>query len=170
MNSSKIEAEDITMKYFEAGHTFMSADSFHHGVEQEMRRRPGGVVYDFEDFVSVIAQSNSSKVEVVELECNQIGAWADGHSAVKTKKLPRLAELKVVQVCRGSRSMFIKKSHGEENFTEMDFLQKKFLASIPAALRTHDLGVEEEKKKEIIKNLVPLMPASRRLFWSSLAI
>ena len=29
----------------------MSADSFHHGVEQQMRNRPGGVVYDFEDLV-----------------------------------------------------------------------------------------------------------------------
>ncbi|KAL7372902.1 hypothetical protein ABVT39_023915 [Epinephelus coioides] len=105
----------------------MSADSFHHGVEQEMRRRPGGVVYDFEDFVSVVANSNSKKVEVVELKNEGIGAWMDGHSAAKVKKMPRLAELKVIQLRRGSRSMFVKTSHGEEDFTELNFLQKKFL-------------------------------------------
>lgn len=59
--------EDITLKFFENGHTFMS-DSFHHGVEQEMRNRPGGVVYDFEDFVNVVSSSNSRKVEVVEMK------------------------------------------------------------------------------------------------------
>lgn len=46
----------------------MSADSFHHGVEQEMRNRPGGVVYDFENFLNVISTSNSRKVEVVEMK------------------------------------------------------------------------------------------------------
>ncbi len=51
MNSDTISQEDITLKFFERGHTFMSADSFHHGVEQQMRSRQGGVVYDFEDFV-----------------------------------------------------------------------------------------------------------------------
>lgn len=96
----------------------MSADSFHHGVEQEMRRRPGGMIFDFADFVLVLAKSNSRKVEVVELKNEVI-------RAKKTlKKLPRLAGLKVVQLQRGSRSMFVKKSHGEEPFIEMHFLQK----------------------------------------------
>ncbi|KAI4790401.1 hypothetical protein KUCAC02_034655, partial [Chaenocephalus aceratus] len=55
--------EDITLKFFQPGHTFMSADSFHHGVEQEMKSRPGGVVYDFDDFLSVVGNSNSKKVD-----------------------------------------------------------------------------------------------------------
>ena len=29
----------ITLKYFEPGYTFMSADSFHHRVEQEMQKK-----------------------------------------------------------------------------------------------------------------------------------
>ena len=33
VNSNVISTDDITLKYFEPGHTFMSADSFHHGVE-----------------------------------------------------------------------------------------------------------------------------------------
>lgn len=44
----------------------MSANSFHHGVEQQMKRCPGGAVYDFEDFVSVVTSSNSKEVEVVK--------------------------------------------------------------------------------------------------------
>ncbi|CAM4578379.1 unnamed protein product [Leuciscus chuanchicus] len=46
VNGDTTTMEDITLKYFEKGHTFMSADSFHHGVKQEMKNRPGGVLYD----------------------------------------------------------------------------------------------------------------------------
>ncbi len=84
--------------------------------------------------------------------------------------MPRLAELKVMQLRRGSRSMFVKKSHGEEDFIELDFLQKKFNPSVPTTLRPQDWGVEEAKKTEILKNLVPLMPPTRRFFWSSLLV
>lgn len=104
VNSNTISTEDITLKFFEPGHKFMSADSFHHGLEQEMKSRPGGVVYDF-DFLSVVGNSNSKKVEVVELRNESIRDWTDGHSAVKGKKIPKLADLKVVQLRRGSRSI-----------------------------------------------------------------
>ena len=66
--------------------------------------------------------------------------------------------------------MFVKKSHGEEDFIELDFMQKKFNPCIPTTLRPRDWGVEEAKKTEILKNLVPLMPPTRRFFWSSLAV
>ena len=94
VNSNAISTKDITFKYFEPGHTFMSADSFHHGVEQEMRGRPGGVVYDFEDFLSVVGNSNSKKAEVVELKTEVLRDWKDGHSSVKGKKIPTLAGMR----------------------------------------------------------------------------
>ena len=42
----------ITIKYLNVGHTFMSADSFHHQVEKEMKQVKN--VYDFDDFSKVI--------------------------------------------------------------------------------------------------------------------
>lgn len=118
VNSDTISQEDITLKFFERGHTFMSADSFHHGVKQQMRSRPGGVVYDFEDFVSVVASSNSRKVEVVKLENANVLDWRDGHSTVKVKKAqaPKLGEMVEIQVRRGSKSIFHKLSHTENEF------------------------------------------------------
>ena len=35
--ASCISITEVTLKYFEKGHTFMSCDSFHHSVEQGMR-------------------------------------------------------------------------------------------------------------------------------------
>ncbi|KAG5868844.1 hypothetical protein JTB14_012781 [Gonioctena quinquepunctata] len=48
VNSSEIAANKIHLKYFQAGHTFMSADSFHHQVELSMKK--SGNIYDFNDF------------------------------------------------------------------------------------------------------------------------
>ena len=39
LNRKNTAVHTITRKYFELGHTFMSADSFHHWVEQEMRKK-----------------------------------------------------------------------------------------------------------------------------------
>ena len=44
--SGQHDFQDMTLKYFEPGHTFMSADSVHAAVAKLMRRRPDGFVYD----------------------------------------------------------------------------------------------------------------------------
>lgn len=38
INSSEIAAQEITLCYFQPGHTFMSADSFYHQVENSLRK------------------------------------------------------------------------------------------------------------------------------------
>ena len=43
---------EIVIKYFEPGHTFMSADSFHHKVEQGMKKKKR--CEDFQDFVDLV--------------------------------------------------------------------------------------------------------------------
>ncbi len=62
-----------------------------------MKNRPGTAVYDFEDFVSVVASSNSKKVEVVEMKNVNVLNWRDGHSTVNIKK----AKLKHQNWARG---------------------------------------------------------------------
>ena len=85
MNSDAVEFEDITLKFFETGHTFMRADSFHHGVELEMKRKDGNV-YDFPEFVDVVKKSNSGKVDVIVLDNEKVRAYKGGQSQVKLKK------------------------------------------------------------------------------------
>ena len=56
------EREDMhhqsLFKYFEPGHTFMSADNFHHQVERRMRQKKN--VEDFQDFVDVVSTCGHS--------------------------------------------------------------------------------------------------------------
>ncbi|XP_044024086.1 uncharacterized protein LOC122862640 [Siniperca chuatsi] len=169
VNHKSNSTEDVTLKYFEPGHTVVSADSFHHGVEQEMKRRPGGVVLDFQDFSSVIASSDSGKVDVVELQNEDIRAWKAGHSMTKLKNAPHLAEMAEIQFRRGSRRMWVKLSHDQEEFTPLDFLMKKTSLDIPEQLRPAVKGVGRQKKADILTKLCPLMPPYRRVFWESLA-
>ena len=57
----------ITLKYFEAGHTFMAADSFHKEIEDEMNA--AGNVYDFNDFEKVInARGQALKMNISDFK------------------------------------------------------------------------------------------------------
>ena len=40
------DANEIVLKYFEPGHTFMSADSVHHSIEQKQRDAKNVFHYD----------------------------------------------------------------------------------------------------------------------------
>lgn len=66
VNSDEIEADEIILKYFEPGHTFMSADSFHHQVEKSMKAR--GKIYNFDDFCSSVEGANSGNVKVTAMK------------------------------------------------------------------------------------------------------
>ena len=52
MNNGVVAAETVTFKYLESGHTFMSADVVHAGVERQMRAM--GNVCDFNDYVTCV--------------------------------------------------------------------------------------------------------------------
>ena len=60
VNSGNNSAKTIILKYFEPGHTFMSADSFHHQVEQGMRQKKR--VEDFQDFIDIVNKCGISLV------------------------------------------------------------------------------------------------------------
>ena len=57
VTTKKISADTITLKYIEAVHTFMSADSCHARVEKQMKKK--GDVYDFADFVSCVSKAGA---------------------------------------------------------------------------------------------------------------
>jgi len=44
--------------FFEPGHTFMSADNFHHQIESSFKKQ--GKTYDFKDFVDAIESSKKN--------------------------------------------------------------------------------------------------------------
>ena len=125
VNSEGGHASLVTLKYFEPGHTFMSADNFHHQVEQRMRQKKN--VKDFLDFVDVVSSCGQSLV----MKCNDFFDFRKGVSQANyTREKPKLEQVQVIKFERGRIKMFWKESHKSESFKSSKFLQKKYKINI----------------------------------------
>ena len=99
---ANIAAKEIVLKFFEIGHTFISADSVHAGVEKEMRCQKHGNVYIFRGFVEVVKNSNSRRMVVIELKASDFRKWTKLQSQSKIKSPPKISEMKVVRFLRSN--------------------------------------------------------------------
>lgn len=84
VNSEEIDANVINLFYFQPGHSFMSADSFHHQVELSMKKM--GKVYDFFDFDMCIRNCNKGRVDTKVMEVKNFSDWKSECSSFKLKK------------------------------------------------------------------------------------
>lgn len=174
VNSDTIEARSINIKYLEPGHTFNSADSFHHQVELSLQRTKN--VCDFNDFVEAVRTSNSGLNVSKVMDVHDFYKFCDFHSEQKMRALKDREYVKnftVVKVVRGEYNLFYKKSHADEEFSSLNFLQVKILKNkqFPSAeQRRSPRGIASSRKEKIIKDLVPLMLPSRRQFWFDLPV
>lgn len=124
VNSDETSVKVADIKYFERGHTFMAADSFHHKVEKSLKIK--GKVYDFNDYKDAV-KTAVKEVNVIEMDVNDFYPWEDSSSQYKLKKCvprPYLQQMVQVRFQRGSKKMMYKTSF-DEPFTELNFLNAK---------------------------------------------
>ena len=157
----------ITLKYFEAGHTFVAADAFHKEIEDGMKRQKN--LYDFEDFVKIV----NSRGTVVEMGVADFQQFESKLRKAKGTCYPKLDEVMEVEFRKGSAEMFWKEDRMATEFKKGEFLQKKFfnvMGTTEDAFPTKKAvkGFPAEKKIEIIKKLGPFME-DRKCFWRSIA-
>lgn len=167
VNSNEIAAESITMKFLERGHTFMSADSFHHQVELAMKHYEGGNVCDFDDFVKCVQSANSRRVVGKELSVSDFADWPDWTSTSKLNNAvprPYIANMSKIKFVRGKKTMLYANSF-KDDWIELDFIMAKHQGLIPPEMRTVPCGISREVKEGIIRKLISMMPFNRRLFW-----
>ena len=166
INSDEVSAETITLKFLEAGHTFMSADSIHADVEKRMKAMKD--ICDFNDFQNCVQHHN---IRAIALKCTDFYRLQSRKSIAKLKRARvQISEMRVVQFRRREHSLFYKIRHSDEEFTTVDFLLTK--CKLPMELKTShdgDRGIPPAKKRRILKNLVPLMPTTRAQFWHDIA-
>lgn len=171
INSGETDILTITFRYFEPGHTFMAADSFHHQVELSLKRTKK--VYDFSDFVKSVQESNSGKVVVKEMKQADFYQWEDNSSASKlTRKKPRpyLKDMVEIVAERGKFELAYKTSFSQEP-QPLNFLKVKSMKKLPKPPVIPNVrGITSERKNKIIEKLVPLMPQSRHKFWQDLPV
>ena len=160
----------ITFKYFEAGHTFMSADSFHALAEKSFKKAVN--LYDFNDYECALRTAGIT----VPMKPDDFKDLKSGlsQSAASRSSRPLLADVYVVQFRNDSQSMFFKKGHNEKEFQEADFLMKKIKRTMNEGVFFSSTRVKTaensatSRKKDIIERMGPLMPSDRLDFWKNL--
>ena len=166
VNSRHIQANEISLKFLEKGHTFMSADSWHHQCEQSLRKK---VIADFMDFQKAI----SSKMSTLTLGISDFADWPNiisRHRINSYENKPLMEKFSVVKFVRGSNSIHVKFNFDDANFEAFDLMKKNADAEIlPPMPRRTARGIPA-KKKEGLMNLCRLMDDSRRGFWENLRV
>ena len=159
----------IILKYFERGHTFISADSYHHSVEKSMKAMKN--VYDYGDFVKALEMQG----QAMQLNHESFYNIPRGSSeSRRTKNKPKLDSICTARFLRGSTHILWKESFDEKTYKFSEFLVKKRSDKILTGIKFPLLypggcrGIPESRKDEIIKNLCPLIPVNRLLFWKNL--
>lgn len=175
INSSEISANEILVNYFESGHSFMAADSFHHQIELSLKRQ--GKTYDFDDFVKAVSECRmKNKPNVKIMNFTDFYLWRDLGSRQKVKQdsnRPRLANIRQLKARRGSYVLKYKNSFDpNEEFKTLDFLCKKAMKKsvlvTPSTCLTKPRGFPKTKKDDLVKILRGIIPESRQIFWENL--
>ena len=166
MINSKSNLEQLTLRYFEKGHTFMSADSFHHQIEENIRRKKK--LYDFNDYVECVEKGGMA----IEMKSEDFLDISSGKSSAKDVRYPRIADISEILFKKGKTKMFWKTSFGDTTYQSSDLLQKKvqerYNKGTPSRGKGPARGINLQKKNDIIKKLSDIMPANRRMFWNRL--
>ena len=126
INAPESHVEFIKFKYFEKGHTFMAADSFHHQVEEAIKQRK--YLYNFDDFVSAV--KSKGKVDVMlpmdffEYTKELINGKKDGI------KYTLLANIREAMFKKGSTKLYWKTDLREPECQCGEFAKTKYRQSI----------------------------------------
>ena len=157
---------EITIKYFEKGHTYMSADSFHHQVELASRALKR--LYDFEDFSSAVSKTGIA----VHMNADDFLDFENHLSSAKDTHYPYIKDISVVQFRAGSTKLFWKESFNDEDYQSGEFMMKKHRSTtstnLPVRCKTGPRGVTSSKLNDIISKIGPIIPVSKRRFWENL--
>ena len=125
VNAENMNVNTIILKYFERGHTFMSADSAHAEIEEQLKKMDK--VFDFKDFVKCVEKTSC---RAQEMEPKAFKKWVSGTSQYKLRQSPdrpMLADISMAEFRRGHRDLFYKTEHTTDEFKSFSYLKNEFV-------------------------------------------
>ena len=168
INSDETNTGTIELNYLEAGHTFMSADSFHHQVEMSLKQ--SGKVYDFADYETCVKNSNSGKTDVKAL--TDFRDWLDCSSTHKIRRMtprPYLSGIVWFRAERGKFTVDYRTRFHEPEITCNFLTATSCKRGIPTVHpRSMPRGIPTDKKEDILSKLSGIMPSMRLKFWQDM--
>lgn len=116
VNSNDICAQEIILKYFEAGHTFMSADRT---IFKHQKR-----TYDFKDFAKAVEVANKGNVNLKKKN-ELLLIFINGK--IIRHNLTLLRDIVSIKAECGKYVLFTKSQFNEETYKTLDFAQKQYM-------------------------------------------
>lgn len=178
INSNLITTETIVLKYLVKGHTFMAADSFHGSVERKMVEVQN--LYNFEDFIECVQKSRNDTPTIYNLGyIDFFKPTIPVNKTVISKQNPKplLGNFSHVKFSRGLFELEVSSEIDGSNakkiqifsIKQVEHFQKPSLKFEDTLIWRHEpLGISQDRKEEIIKNCLALMPAKKQQFWLDL--
>ena len=123
--NQEIGPSEIALKYLEAGHTSMPADSVHGHIEKELQRHKD--VLDIEDLHEIMGTAVKD-AKIVNMDYTSYFDWEHGAKTRGATNLPLLKDIVEVTFMRGETAIFYKAFRAMEP-TRIDFLKKKWPAA-----------------------------------------
>lgn len=179
VNSPAIQAREIVLKFFESGHTFMAADSFHAAVEKAMRQRPPVTFPEFADAVS------KAKKYVDVMNMSATSFFQPTFSVIQytlnqCKTRPYIDQIRRIIVRKGSLALQYSRSiTDDEDIKSCSLFSKKQLEQVTVEgfdlknlLRFQEkpIGVKSDRKRTLLSVILPLIREEQKLFWKTLPI
>ena len=166
LNAGAIACESVTLKYFEKGHTFMSADSFHAQVEKAAKAAHN--IYDYNDYINIIEKCGVALLMNEDDFKDYQKELGFSHRNLASRPLfENVVEAKFV---KGQLAFLWKKAFRDQEWNTADILIGRAKENLSEPRCSLYAGINQARKQEIVDKLCPLMPASSswRLFWQSL--
>jgi hypothetical protein len=178
INSDDTATKIINFKFLEKGHTFMSADSFHGLIEKESRRYLNGKQHDFGDFMKVIENAKGKVLKMNIQDFLKPKIKVSQYYLNKLKPRPMISKFISARFEKGNNNIVYKLAHdGPENtFNLLNKKQQQEVSKYSTRLserfnfECEECGIDEDRKNEIIKDLLPLMPPTRHSSWINLSV
>ena len=171
VQSARTVTKNITMKYFEPGHTSMSADATHQVISKNLSKK--GLVEDWRDYTDIVREV----CQPIEMQPGvNMPDVTSGISQSRLQSLanegvrPYLASFKVIQVRRESELLFTKTKLSAQTWKSYDLLRATVSAEEQFDLKRPAPNMDRQKIADICECLLPHITPHKRQFWKSLEL
>lgn len=177
LNANTTKVKKIILKFFESGHTFMAADSFHAAVEKAMRH--GDPTTTFPEFKQVVkkAKQNVFVVDMVANDFFEMKMTVSQYTLNHCKPRPYIEDIRKIVFNKGSFEMNYSSSVDESgemlsccimSKKQMKTIGDKSFSLTDILCRKHPIGISTDRKQALLNVIFPVIKEEQKQFWNDL--
>lgn len=177
LNAKTTKVKEVILKFFESGHTFMAADSFHAAVEKAMRH--GNPTSTFPEFKQVVKKAKQNVV-VVDMAANdffEMKMTVSQYTLNRCKTRPYIENIRKIVLKKGSFEMSYYSSVDDSgemlsccimSKKQMKTVDDKYFSLANILRRKLPIGISTERKQALLNVILPVIKEEQKQFWNDL--